>query len=98
MPNPFYTPVEQPKNSNMTLGDIVQAFHSMLSMGGNPMQIQQVLLANNPNMKKTFDEINQSGMNPLDYAMKKAMEKNIDVKPAIQQMVNMINQNNNRRY
>ncbi len=92
MANPFMTPLNAENKTNMTLGNIVSSFQRMLSMGSSPQQIQQVLLSKFPNLQNVAEEIQRSGMNPLDYATQKAMQKNINVNPAIQQMLSMVNQ------
>lgn len=92
MANPFYSPPNgQFSANNQRLGDVVSSFQSLLKLGNNPEQIQNVLFSKYPNLKQTYEQISKSGMSPIDYAISKAMERNIDVNPAIQQMMNMIN-------
>ena len=69
------------------------AFQEMLALGNNPQQIQQALFAQHPKFKEAADTIQKSGLNPIDYAMKVASQKKINVTPAIQNMMNILNQN-----
>ncbi len=97
MPNPFMMPVkgnnEVKNTTEITLASAMQAFQEMLALGNNPQQIQQALFAQHPKFKEAADTIQKSGLNPIDYAMKVASQKKINVTPAIQNMMNILNQN-----
>jgi ABC-type proline/glycine betaine transport system substrate-binding protein len=60
----------------------------MLSMGNNPQQIIQNLAAQNPQVQAVFNQMQQSGMTPQQYAMQYAKQNNINIQP----FVNMMNQ------
>lgn len=60
----------------------------MLSMGNNPQQIIQSIAAQNPQVQAVFNQMQQSGMSPQQYAMQYAKQNNINIQP----LVNMMNQ------
>ncbi len=60
----------------------------MLSMGNNPQQIIQSMTAQNPQVQAVFNQMQQSGMTPQQYAMQYAKQNNINIQP----LVNMMNQ------
>lgn len=60
----------------------------MLSMGNNPQQIIQSIAAQNPQVQAVFNQMQQSGMTPQQYAMQYAKQNNINIQP----LVNMMNQ------
>ena len=60
----------------------------MLSMGNNPQQIIQSIIAQNPQVQAVFNQMQQSGMTPQQYAMQYAKQNNINIQP----LVNMMNQ------
>ena len=60
----------------------------MLSMGNNPQQIIQNIVAQNPQVQAVFNQMQQSGMTPQQYVMQYAKQNNINIQP----LVNMMNQ------
>ena len=60
----------------------------MLSMGSNPQQIIQSIAAQNPQVQAVFNQMQQSGMTPQQYAMQYAKQNDINIQP----LVNMMNQ------
>ena len=60
----------------------------MLSMGNNPQQIIQNMMAQNPEIRIAFNQMQQSGMTPQQYAMQYAKQNNIN----IQLLMNVMNQ------
>lgn len=61
----------------------------MLSMANNPQQIVQQMVANNPQARVAFNQLQQSGMNPQEYIMQYAKQNNIDVNQVVQGLRNM---------
>jgi hemoglobin-like flavoprotein len=60
----------------------------MLSMGNNPQQIIQNMMAQNPEIRIAFNQMQQSGMTPQQYAMQYAKQNNINIQP----LMNVMNQ------
>lgn len=60
----------------------------MLSMGNNPQQIIQNMMMQNPEIRTAFNQMQQSGMTPQQYAMQYAKQNNINIQP----LVNVMNQ------
>lgn len=63
-------------------------FQQMLTMGNNPQQIEQMILQQNPQLQIIYNQMKQSGMRPIDFAMQYAKQNNVN--PA--QLNQMINQ------
>ena len=60
----------------------------MLMNGGNPQQIIQNLMQNNPQARAMYQQMQNSGMQPKDFVLQYAKQNNIDIQPYI----NMMNQ------
>lgn len=60
----------------------------MLSMGSNPQQIIQNIVAQNPQVQAVLNQMQQSGMTPQQYAMQYAKQNNINIQP----FLNVMNQ------
>lgn len=60
----------------------------MLSMGNNPQQIIQNMMMQNPEIRTAFNQMQQSGMTPQQYAMQYAKQNNINIQP----FLNVMNQ------
>lgn len=84
MSNPFNN---APQAQNVSVGNAIDLFKKMMSMGSNPQQITNLLISKNPQIAKVFQEMQASGLSPIDYAQKLAMQKNINITPALQQMI-----------
>lgn len=63
-------------------------FAQMLNMGSNPQQIFQNLINNNPQMQIVYNQMQQSGLSPREYALQYAKQNNININP----MINMLQQ------
>jgi hypothetical protein len=55
----------------------INIFRSMLAMGTNPEQIEKMILAQNPQLKAISNQIKESGLTPIEFAMKYAKQNNI---------------------
>lgn len=97
MANPFVINREPKSNEKMSLESALKVFQDMMSMGSNPQQIEQILLTKYPNLKSISDEVKKNGRSLLDFATQKYMQKNINVTPTIQRMLDMT-KNSNSRY
>ena len=66
-------------------------FKSMISMGGNPQQIEQILFAQNPQLQILSNQIKNSGLSPIQFAMQYARQNNIPInEQTLVQQYNMI--------
>lgn len=63
-------------NSNYNPRNI---FQNMISMGTNPKQIEQILFAQNPQLRILSNQIRQSGLTPLQFAFQYAKQNNIPI-------------------
>lgn len=73
----------------------LQIFSNFLNMGNNPQQIAQMIISQNPNLQAVLNHMQQSGMNPLQFAMQYAKQNNMNINEQYlnnmyQQMLNMI--------
>lgn len=53
----------------------------MLLSGGNPQQIVQNIIQNNPQAKAMFMQMQNSGMSNKDFVMQYAKQNNINIQP-----------------
>ena len=86
MGNPFNNATQTQK---ITINDALDMFKQMINMGSDPNQIINILTTQNPQMSYIFNEIKKSGLSPIEYAKKMAMQQNINVNPMIEQMINL---------
>ena len=77
----------------MNNNSVLNIFQQMVSMGTNPMQIKQMILNNNPQLRVLENQISQSGMNPIDFAFQYAKQNNIPIEQ--NSMMSLINQMKN---
>lgn len=71
-----------------------------LSMGATPQQIEQTIFNQYPNFRILSNQMKQSGMNPIEFAMQIAKQYNIpiqqtEISNTFSQMWNMIS---NKKY
>lgn len=64
----------------------MNALMQMMSSGGNPQQIVQKLMQNNPKFNSIMNQVKNSGMTTEQYARQYAKQNGID----INQMINYI--------
>ena len=64
----------------------MQFLMQMLSSGGNPQQVIQNMMQNNPQMNAVLNQVKQSGMSMEQYARQYAKQNNIN----IDQMLNTL--------
>ena len=57
----------------------LQIFSNFLNMGNNPQQIAQMIISQNPNLQAVLNHMQQSGMNPLQFAMQYAKQNNMNI-------------------
>lgn len=71
----------------------IALFQQMLSMGNNPQQIAQAIFQQNPQLQVIANQMQQSGMSPMNFVMQYARQQNIDpnmIQSMYQQMRGMI--------
>lgn len=71
----------------------IALFQQMLSMGNNPQQIAQAIFQQNPQLQVIANQMQQSGMSPMNFVMQYARQQNIDpnmIQNMYQQMRGMI--------
>lgn len=79
MANPLMGNFNTPNNPMNTL-------MQMMSSGGNPQQMVQKLMQNNPKFSSIMNQVKNSGMTTEQYARQYAKQNGID----INQMINYI--------
>ena len=71
----------------------INIFQQFLTMGTNPQQITQMIFQQNPQLQIIANQMQQSGLSPMDFVMQYARQQNIDphmVQNMYQQMKGMI--------
>ena len=76
----------------MNLNNLIS---QLLGMGPNPQQVEQMLFQRYPHLRIISNQMIQSGMSPLQFAMQVAKQNNIPIQPNMmaamfQQGMNMI--------
>lgn len=66
--------------------NIYNMLSQMLGMGNNPQQIFQNMINTNPQMQIIFNQMQQSGLSPKEYALQYAKQNNININPMIQML------------
>lgn len=75
------------------MNNAIALFQQMLSMGSNPQQIAQAIFQQNPQLQVIANQMQQSGMSPMNFVMQYARQQNIDpnmIQSMYQQMRGMI--------
>lgn len=75
------------------MNNAINLFQQMLSMGNNPQQVAQMIFQQNPQLQIIANQMQQSGMSPMDFVMQYAKQQNIDprmIQNMYQQMRGMI--------
>lgn len=65
---------------------ITQMLNQFLGMGNTPQQIFQNLINTNPQMQIVFNQMQQSGLSPREYALQYAKQNNININPMVQML------------
>lgn len=71
----------------------INIFQQFLAMGTNPQQITQMIFQQNPQLQIIANQMQQSGLSPMDFVMQYARQQNIDphmIQNMYQQMRGMI--------
>ena len=62
---------------------MMQMLMQMLSMGSNPQQMMQNMIARNPQANAILNQMRNSGMTPEQYVRQYAKQNNIDIEPML---------------
>ena len=60
------------------MNNAINLFQQMLSMGTNPQQITQMIFQQNPQLQVIANQMQQSGLSPINFVMQYARQQNID--------------------
>ena len=58
----------------------------ILQSAGNPQQIVQQIINQNPQAKNLMNQMQQSGMSMRDFTLQYARQNNINLQPILQQL------------
>ena len=58
----------------------------ILQYAGNPQQVIQQMIAQNPNAQILMNQMQQSGMSMRDFTLQYARQNNINLQPILQQL------------
>ena len=58
----------------------------ILQSAGNPQQVIQQMIAQNPNAQILMNQMQQSGMSMRDFTLQYAKQNNINLQPILQQL------------
>lgn len=59
----------------------INIFQQFLAMGTNPQQITQRVFQQNPQLQVLANQMQQSGLSPIDFIMQYARQQNININP-----------------
>ena len=57
----------------------VDVFKQFMSMGKDPKQIEQMIYQRNPQMLALANQMKESGLNPIQFAMQYAKQNNMPI-------------------
>lgn len=75
------------------MNNAITLFQQMLSMGNNPQQVAQRIFQQNPQLQVIANQMQQSGLSPMEFVMQYARQQNVDphmVQNMYQQMRGMV--------
>lgn len=61
------------------MNNAINIFKNMIAMGNDPKQVEKMILAQNPQLMALSNQIKESGLSPIDFAMKYAKQNNIPI-------------------
>lgn len=77
----------------------LQIFQNFLNMGSNPQQVRQMILQQNPQLQVIENQMQQSGLSPVQFVMQYAQQNNMpiaNINNMYQQMLGMVNKKQQR--
>lgn len=57
----------------------MEIFKNMLTMGNDPRQIKEMMMQRNPQLRVLENQINQSGLDPIQFVMQLAKQNNVPI-------------------
>lgn len=57
----------------------IEIFKSFMKMGTDPKQIEEMIYKQNPQLKVLSNQMKQSGLSPVEFAMQYAKQNNIPI-------------------
>lgn len=60
-------------------GNPIEIFKQFMSMGKNPKQIEEMIYQQNPQLRIIANQMKQSGMTPVQFAMQYAKQNNMPI-------------------
>ena len=60
-------------------GSPLDIFKNFMTMGTNPQQIQNMIFQQNPQLKIIANQMQQSGLSPIQFVMQYAKQNNIPI-------------------
>lgn len=57
----------------------IEIFKSFMKMGTDPKQIEEMIYKQNPQLKVLANQMKQSGLSPVEFAMQYAKQNNIPI-------------------
>lgn len=63
------------------MNNAITMFQQMLSMGSNPQQVAQMIFQQNPQLYVIANQMQQSGLSPIDFIMQYARQQNVNINP-----------------
>lgn len=61
------------------MNSAIDMFKNMLTMGTDPKQVEKMIFAQNPQLLALSNQIKESGLSPMDFAMRYARQNNIPI-------------------
>lgn len=61
------------------MNSAIDMFKNMLTMGTDPKQVEKMIFAQNPQLQALSNQIKESGLTPIEFAMKVAKQNNIPI-------------------
>lgn len=61
------------------MNNAMQIFKNMLAMGNDPRQVEKMILSQNPQLQAISNQIKESGLTPVEFAMRLAKQNNIPI-------------------
>lgn len=61
------------------MNNSMQIFKNMLAMGNDPRQVEKMILSQNPQLQAISNQIKESGLTPVEFAMRLAKQNNIPI-------------------
>ena len=61
------------------MNSAINIFKNMLAMGSDPVQVEKMILAQNPQLLAISNQLKESGLTPIQFVMQYAKQNNIPI-------------------